>query len=122
MKTIPQSGLRRRILEAMHRRNEAMTIVQINQIFSTFPRRTVYEAVITNMDKGLVDRVGTTYILSASSHSFFEQIAQPKAPYVGEAAAPRTFISTRPLKSLPWAQHVDRLREISFIGLAGSGA
>jgi len=36
-----------------------------------------------------------------------------------KVAEPRASIPFRPLQSLPWAQHKDRLREISFIGLGG---
>lgn len=74
-------------------------------------RQKVHSATNSLLTTGHIYRVDHTYFLDPSAiHEFNKTGEEECDEYVGEIVSPRTATPFKPMKSVPWAHHLDRLR------------
>lgn len=78
-------------------------------------RAVVREALISNDEHGLMNRVVNQYTIAGYVRDHFNMVVAPKKEkYVGEPAAARYNKPFQPMRVTPWSIHADKLRDISF--------
>jgi len=116
----PANSVRRTVCFALFAHGP-MTAAQVRQVLPNLTGESISHALKGSAQTGYVTIAGHVYTLMPHVAEFFELEQGGNPVFIGQAAAPRTLVINRPLKAVPWAQHLDKLRDISFIGLAGSG-
>lgn len=116
-----QDSIRFKVLELARKYGDTLTVEQAFDGLPDAKHDVVRAAMNQNNERGLMNRVGNLYILAGYVVDYFEKVEEPmKEKYVGEPAAARAAIPFRPLKSLPWAIHADKIRDISFHTASGA--
>lgn len=91
--------------------------------FKGYRHNTVKTAIASLRDAGALDYVEETavYALSLPLQKHYGQIAAEPAPeFQGEVTPGRYSKPFQPLKSLPWAVHAEKIRDISFKTASGA--
>lgn len=118
---IPQiNSLRDRICRRMHKEAVPMTATALRD---AFPGNRAYRitAALTEMrDIGAVEFRQGYWRLSEELTRYYDQCEPMNEEVPADVAAGKYVKPFQPLKSLPWAQHLDKLRDISFHTASGA--
>lgn len=116
------SSARYKVLLAAFNNGGSITLDQAAEKLQAEHQRSVVRgALVANDERGLMNRDVNLYTIAGYIRDHFEKVvAAPKEIWVGEPAAPRTGKPFQPLKSLPWQQHLDKIRDMTFHTASGA--
>lgn len=117
----PQSSIRHKVCYALFEHG-SMTALQMHKALPALSTQNIHQALKGAAETGYVTRFGHAYTLNQHLVEHSRSMLEEKEVYVGEVATPRTFVINRPMKSLPWAVHMDKIRDIYFLNGSSSFA